>query len=138
MSLTATERMVSNFKTQPDAHEIVLTWTVQFLPSTYTLDVECEDAFSSGEVVERKGIKISPLARRYNITNLRPGSHCFIFFKAVYNPASLDRGISHIADTQSLGLPSTCSKSNRGISYTYIYISCAIQYLQGLSQHQLV
>lgn len=118
LSLAATGQMVSNFKAQPYAQDIVLTWTVRFVPTSYSLDVQCEGPCSIRDIMERKGIKIGSLARRYIITNLLPSSHCFILLKALYNPASLDKGIHRIADTHSLGL----SKWNRIFSVLQIFI----------------
>ena len=65
---------------------------LQYPAMKIEINVKC--IYSNGEIYFTVKIILPPNETSFTFTGLQPGSQCEFILKAVYNPASLDNGIS--------------------------------------------
>ena len=79
--------------------EILLTAMRLEVVATCKYVYDCEN----GRIYLEKTTVLAPNATSFTLTGLAPGSQCEFTLKAVYNPASIDKGIS----VTSMALPAS-------------------------------
>lgn len=78
---------------------IYLNWTPPvFVPYKFKLSWVCK-ILCAPLPYSTKILYLDGRLTRQVITSLRPGTHCAISFRAMYNPASLDSGVILVAHT---------------------------------------
>ena len=103
--------MIKNLSIQRGATFIKLQWSApKFHPYFYRQNVSCK-LWQGSIPYLFLDIIIEFYATSSLVKSLRPGSQCEIRFKAVYNTATLDRGITLIASTPFGGNAKMLTKS---------------------------
>ena len=74
-------------------NSIQANWNEAFHPAM-RLEIVAMCKFESGMLYLVNKTILSPNATSFTLTGLMPGSQCEFTLKAVYNPASIDKGIS--------------------------------------------
>ena len=110
----ATTLMIRNISAAAGTDFIDIIWSApKLLPDSYKVNVTCRLVYNGIEYV-RVRLVATPLDTIVTINNLLPGSRCVFTLLAVYNPASIDDGITRTIFTLS---SSECSMSNKYIMY---------------------
>ena len=97
---TATKMMIKNLEISVDPYSFFVSWTrPQYLPKEYQYEVSCrewgeEKWYFNPSTQYHPSDTVNVL-----IQNLTSGSICTFKLMAVYNPASIDDGISTIIQT---------------------------------------
>ena len=87
--------MIKNVSATTGADFIHITWSQpKILPSSYRVHIGCWLVHVHIEYV-REELEASPLSTMFIVDQLLPGSRCVITLLAIYNPASIDDGITH-------------------------------------------
>ena len=100
---TATALMIHYLSITTTTDTVTVRWNKpEFLPESYHRTISCKHANEKNAYLQ-ESINISSTKTEDIIPNLRPGSHCELRFFAVYNPASLDDGLSYMINTKEQG-----------------------------------
>ena len=92
--VTATTLMVKNVSAAAGTHFIEIVWTPpKLLPMSYQVNVVCR-LLCNGKEYKRERLEATPLDTIQTIGKLYPRSHCVYTLLAIYNPASVDDGIT--------------------------------------------
>ena len=103
ISTLATTLMVKNLSATTGMDYIDIMWLpAKFLPTSYKIEVTCELTLN-GMRYKHETYKADPLNTNLCIKDLQPRSMCVYIFFAVYNPASIDDGITNTVYTLHLG-----------------------------------
>ena len=109
--------MVKNVSVTAGTDFVDIVWSLpKLLPMSYKVNVVCRLLYNGLEY-KRLKIEATPLDTMVNVPSLLPGSHCVFTFHAIYNPASVDNGITHTVFTMN------SSKWLR--IYTFLIARCA-------------
>ena len=104
LQYTATEIMVEDVQTKGGAGSISIRWkSRRYLPQSYVIMCSCKVVGIEENNFDQT-YHLYPNTRSFEILNLTSKSECSLNFKAVYNPASLDPGISLTITTLDLGI----------------------------------
>ena len=91
--------MISGYNIESGMHFVRITWHCpKYEPERYKLAVSCEQHGIIGYQVD---ITLDPPCTSAEVTGLRSESICTINIVAIYNPASIDAGITINATTES-------------------------------------
>ena len=86
--------MVKNVSATAGADFIELEWSApKLLPMSYQVDVACRLLYNGIEY-KRERLEATPLDTIQTVQMLHPRSHCVYTLLAIYNPASIDDGIT--------------------------------------------
>ena len=86
--------MVKSISAKADADFIRIKWSApKFLPDSYQVDVTCRLMPNETEYI-LVNLNARPFATMLTIDKLFPGSLCVFTLLAIYNPASIDDGIT--------------------------------------------
>ena len=86
--------MVKNVSATAGTHFIDIMWSApKLLPTSYQVGVTCWRMYNGIEYIRVK-LEATPLDTILTIDKLFPGSRCALTLLAVYNPASIDDGIT--------------------------------------------
>ena len=92
--LTATRLMIKNVSAKAGTNYIEIVWSApKLLPLSYLINVTCRLLYDGKEYIN-KVWEITPLDTILTIGKLYPGSQCLYNLLAIYNPASIDDGIT--------------------------------------------
>ena len=90
----ATARMIKSISTAAGANFIYITWSQpEFLPDSYQVKIICLRIPTETEYVDMK-LEVSAYDTMLTVDKLLPGSRCVFTLHAIYNPASIDDGIT--------------------------------------------
>ena len=104
--------MIQNVNTYSSWKYISVYWNrPTFLPKNYELSYSCKLKHDVIDYISRKSILIDSREITHKVRNLLPDSFCTLTLLAVYNSASVDRGITTSGETSMSG------------KYTYLYMS---------------
>lgn len=102
----ATSIMIGDLEVQPGIDHIVFTWKApQYRPMHYLVDLKCKVVSTEETYIEEK-YRLPSMNQFTTITDLIKDSRCRVTFTAVYNPATLDPGITINVKTLEAG--NTC------------------------------
>ena len=91
--------MIKNVSATAGANFIEIVWsTPKLLPMSYQVNVICRLLYNDIEY-KRVEFEAMPLDRVLTLPSLLPGSHCVFTLHAIYNPASIDNGITRTVFT---------------------------------------
>ena len=91
----ATSLMVKNVLVTAGVEFVDIFWsTPTLLPMSYKVNIICQ-LLHNGIEYKRVKIAAAPQDTVLNVPSLLPGSHCMVTLQAIYNPASIDSGITH-------------------------------------------
>ena len=114
----ATRRMIRSHSVTSGPNYVQLNWTrPNFQPGRYqlkyvcTLKPTCTPGRDVNNYVLTKAQNLTSNATSVTIHNLCPNSICILFLLAVYNPASIDSGITKLETT----LDEDTRKTNSGM-----------------------
>ena len=114
---TATALMIKDYRVDTTYDSLTLSWsTPEYLPEVYKWDVSCMLLCQNTVYIGGSGIA-SPLETKHYSPKLHPGSRCVTKFLAIYNPASLDAGLTNTVYTKE-----------KGEQYTYVYSLLSLEY----------
>ena len=86
--------MIRNISTAAGANFVHITWSQpKFLPSSYLVKFTCWRMPTETEYVCLH-LEVLPFHTMLTIEELFPGSRCVFTLHAIYNPASIDVGIT--------------------------------------------
>lgn len=95
----ATSFMIHDFRAVPFHHHIELNWKVLvIIPLRYSVWYSCR-YFRANTPYIQGDRNFSSKTVFVKISKLRPGSVCRVGLRAVYNPASIDRGLVEVLET---------------------------------------
>ena len=78
---------------------IHITWSApKFHPASYQVNVACCLIHTETEYMQEI-FEVISFDTMLTVNNLFPGSHCVFTFRAIYNPASIDHGITRTIST---------------------------------------
>lgn len=102
----ATSQMIRFLQPNIESMYIELKWSIpNFFPSSYTLTYTC--CLTSNQTMymytTAKVENIHSCVHMVNLTDLQPGSTCICTLLAIYNPASIDKGITYTFTTPLKG-----------------------------------
>ena len=114
----ATKQMIRSHSVASGPDYVNLNWSrPNFQPERYqlmhvcTLKPTCTPGHGLNNYVMTKTQNLTPNTSSVTIPNLRPSSICILFLLAVYNPASIDSGITILGKT----LDEDTRKTNSGM-----------------------
>ena len=93
-SIIATTLMIKNISTTAGEKFIHISWsTPKFLPMSYRIRVSCLQLWNGIEY-RCTTLNATQFDTFHTVTQLAPSSKCVFTLFAIYNPASIDRGIT--------------------------------------------
>lgn len=99
--VTATTLMIRNVSVTADDDFIHITWSVpKFLPASYQVNVSCRLTHTETEYMQVM-LALSPFDKMLTVDKLFPESDCVFTLLAIYNPASIDDGITGNISTRN-------------------------------------
>ena len=120
---SATREMIISHSVAPGPDYIHLKWThPNFRPEKYklkyvcTLKPTCTPSHDINDYIMTNAQDLCSDTTSVTISDLHPSSNCMVFLIAVYNPASIDSGITITGTT----LDEDTRKINPGLSYSWI------------------
>ena len=103
ISTLATSLMIKNVSATAGNNFINIVWVLSnFLPMSYKVELICWLMFS-GEKYRNKTYTVSQLHTSLFIEDLLQRSQCVYTLFAIYNPASIDEGITKTVYTVTAG-----------------------------------
>ena len=97
---TATEMMIKEFTIKANSYSFFVSWTrPQHLPKEYQYKVACRLWCMEKQYFNSLTQYLPSDSVEFLMQNLTPGSICTFKLLAVYNPASIDDGISTTINT---------------------------------------
>ena len=95
----ATTLMVNNISTTAGDDFVHISWSQpKFLPTSYRVEITCWLMHTETEYVFVK-LEGSPFHTMFTMDKLFPESCCVFTLRAIYNPASIDDGITRAIST---------------------------------------
>ena len=92
--------MIHDYSISSGLDYVELNWThPKFLPERYQLKYVCtmkptsESKHVKSDYIRKRTTKLSSYTTIYKIADLHPSTICNLILLAVYNPASIDKGI---------------------------------------------
>ena len=122
---TATSLLIKSFSVKYESHSMQMMWLKPYLlPTGYRLLLSCKNVTSDQIYTEKEQYLISDDVFVFTY-GIYPNSRCETNFLAMYNPASIDRGISRTILTSPASEYSTF-RARTTCSYMYVCVSvCA-------------
>ena len=101
---TGTDIMVKNIDAKPGVGSVSLTWKApRYLPHSYVITCACK-LVDAEENYFNEEYLLFPSTLLFELNHLTNKSKCSLNFKAEYNPASLDAGITFTITTLDPGI----------------------------------
>ena len=98
----ATFRMINSLNLQPGIFSFGLSWQKpEFVPDHYQFTTHCQLVCASTEYYHNE-VPVPAEETTLRVVELMPGSVCRVTLKAVYNPASIDKGLTGTVETSFL------------------------------------